>query len=260
MILDDIVEKKQIRLRKQKEVVSLEEMKEKAFQSEKSFTRPFYEAIKKNGLSIIGEFKKASPSLGEIEKTIPLEDRIALYNQSVDAISCLTEEDYFKGSVKDLKEIKQRTDLPVLRKDFMIDSYQFYEAKAIGADAVLLIAAILDDEKLQEFYELSKKLGLDTLIEVHDEEEMERVLRLKPDIVGVNNRNLKDFTIHLDTTKRLSKMVPKETLLVCESGIKTQDDMKQFKDYKIAACLIGQALMQSKNPKEEVLKLKEVFY
>jgi len=258
MILDDIVQSKKKRLLEHKANIPLEEMIELA-QNEKRESISFYQALKKEGLSIIGEFKKASPSLGDIVEQIDLKERINLYNKSVDAISCLTEEDYFKGDVKYLKFIREQTSLPILRKDFMIDPYQFYEAKVIGADAVLLIAAILKEEQLFEFYELSQKLKLDVLIEVHDANEMERVLQLNPKIIGVNNRNLKDFTISLDTTKDLCKMIPEGTAFVSESGILNEADVEELKTYPIDAFLVGRAFMESKNPMQIAKEWKEAF-
>lgn len=255
MILDQIVEDKKIRLPEQKKKISEYQMRELAehYEGER---HSFAEALKKDGISIIGEFKKASPSLGKIKSEINLIDRIGEYNESVDAISCLTEEDHFDGSVDYLKQIRGISSLPILRKDFMIDSYQFYEAKAIGADAILLIAAILDDVQLKDFYQLSKELGLDALIEVHDEQEMERALKLDVDMIGVNNRNLKDFSIELDTTKRLGRMVPPEKIFVAESGIQTDSDVKFLKDCNVDAFLIGRALMEAKHPREVARRWK----
>ena len=158
MILDKIVEDKKIRLVEHKKAVSFQDIRN---QAEKTPTRKkdcFYNNLKKNGISIIGEFKKASPSLGRIESKIDLMERISEYNESVDAISCLTEEDHFNGNIDYLKEIRSKSELPILRKDFMIDEYQFYEAKVIGADAVLLITAILDDGQMKAFYELAREL------------------------------------------------------------------------------------------------------
>ena len=248
MILDQIVEDKKIRLPEHKRNISEYEMRELA-ESYRGEQHSFAEALKKDGISIIGEFKKASPSLGKIKSKINLLDRIDEYNESVDAISCLTEEDHFNGSVEYLKQIREISKLPILRKDFMIDPYQFYEAKAIGADAILLIAAILDDAQMKDFYQLSKELGLDALVEVHDEEEMERALKLDADIIGVNNRNLKDFSIDLRTTKRLGKMVPEDKIFVAESGILTDMDVKFLKECKVDAFLIGRALMEAEHPK-----------
>ena len=253
MILDEIVADKKKRLPEHKAVVSPETMRqmaEEAVKKEKSGSNSFYEALAKPGISIIGEFKKASPSLGNIRSKIKLTDRIAEYNASVDAISCLTEEDHFRGSVDYLKEIRSMSKLPILRKDFMIEEYQFHEAKVIGADAILLIAAILDDVQMKEFYSLSEELGLAALVEVHDEEEMERALKLDAQIIGVNNRNLKDFSIHLGTTKRLSHMVPEDKIFVAESGIVRDEDVKFLKDCNVDAFLIGRAFMEAENPRK----------
>ena len=142
------------------------------------------------------------------------------------------------------------TTLPILRKDFMIDEYQFYEAKAIEADAILLITAILDDIQMKDFYQLAQELGLDALVEVHDEREMERALKIDAEIIGVNNRDLRDFTIRLDTTKRLSTMVPKDKVFVAESGIVTDENVRFLKESRVDAFLIGRAFMESDNPKE----------
>lgn len=216
----------------------------------------FLDQIKKAGISVIGECKKASPSLGDITAPVDLEQRIREYNDSVDAISCLTEEDYFKGDIRDLLYIRKRTPLPILRKDFMIDEYQFYEARVIGADAVLLIAAILDDGQMRDFYQLAKELELDVLVETHDEREVERALKLNPDIIGINNRNLADFSISLETTRRLRKMLPEDQLLVAESGILTEKDVAFLKEQKVDAFLIGRALMESEKPGEVVKRWK----
>lgn len=255
MILDQIVADKKKRLPEHKKRIPESEMRRLAEEYQKT-SHSFAAALGREGISIIGEFKKASPSLGKIKSEIDLLDRIDEYNESVDAISCLTEEDHFDGSVEYLKQIREISPLPILRKDFMIDAYQFYEAKAIGADAILLIAAILEDAQMKDFYQLTKELGMDALVEVHDEEEMERALKLDVDIVGVNNRNLKDFSIALDTTARLGKMVPENKLFVAESGILTDADVEFLKQCNVDAFLIGRALMESKHPKEVAKRWK----
>lgn len=249
MILDQIVADKKIRLEEHKRKTSFEEIRRQAEEIKRS-GRPFYDALAKDEISIIGEFKQASPSLGKIDSKIDLTTRMEEYSASVDAVSCLTEEDHFLGNIDYLKKIRKMTTLPILRKDFMIDEYQFYEARAIEADAILLIAAILDDVQLKDFYQLSKELGLDALVEVHDEKEMERALSIDADIIGVNNRDLRDFTIRLDTTKRLSVMVPKGKIFVAESGIVTDEDVRFLKECRVDAFLIGRAFMESENPKE----------
>lgn len=258
MILDVIVEDKKKRLLEQKKVISEEKMKEMALVSERK-SISFYNALAKDGLSIIGEFKKASPSMGKIEMTMELEDRIEEYNASVDAISCLTEEDHFSGSVEYFKKIREITPLPMIRKDFIIDPYQIYEAKVIGADCILLIAAILSDEEMKEFYNLAESLGMDVLVETHDEEEMNRALRLNPKIIGVNNRNLKDFTISLDNTKKLRPMVPKGTVFVSESGVTKEEHICFLKECQVDALLIGGAFMLSDNPQALAESWKKIY-
>lgn len=257
MILDDIVADKKKRLPEHKKRVGEEEMKQLALASDR-IGISFYEALKKPGLSIIGEFKKASPSMGEIGETIPLEKRIEEYNQSVDAISCLTEEDHFHGNADYFSEIRGISPLPMIRKDFIIDEYQIYEAKVIGADCILLIAAILDDSELKSFYQLARSLSLDVLVETHDEKEMERALRLSPRIVGVNNRNLKDFSISLMQTKRLRPMVPDGTVFVSESGVAKDEDIAFLKECKVDALLIGRAFMESDNPMALATRWKSI--
>ena len=255
MILDEIVADKRKRLPEHKARISEQKMRQLAeeYQGER---HSFFDALRKPGISIIGEFKQASPSLGKIKSKINLLDRIDEYNASVDAISCLTEEDHFAGNVEYLRAIRAISPLPILRKDFMVEEYQFYEAKAIGADAVLLIAAILDDAQMKAFYQLSEELGLDALVEVHDETEMERALALDAKIIGVNNRNLKDFSISLDTTRRLSGMVPKEKVFVAESGIVTDEDVTFLTECRVDAFLIGRALMEAEHPREVAARWK----
>lgn len=271
MILDEIVAQKKVRLVEHKARIPENEMRRMAdavrhvvsplgisqschaadsLSPENAVNKiSFYENLKKPGLSIIGEFKKASPSLGQITEKIDLMERIEEYNASVDAISCLTEEDHFHGNVDYLKQIRAKSNLPILRKDFMIDEYQFYEAKAIGADAVLLITAILDDARMRDFYELARELELDVLVETHDEWEIERAMKIDPRIVGVNNRNLKDFSITLETTKRLRPYVPKDKVFVAESGIMGDDDVRFLHDCGVDAFLIGRAFMEAENPR-----------
>lgn len=253
MILDKIVEDKKLRLPVHKKNMPFEEVRrlaEMELKEPKRAENLFYNNLKKDGISIIGEFKKASPSLGVITEKINLMDRIEEYNESVDAISCLTEEDHFNGSVEYLKQIRQKSALPIIRKDFMIDEYQFYEAKAIGADAVLLITAILDDSQMKDFYQLARALKLDVLVETHDEEEVMRALKIDPRIIGVNNRNLKDFTISLDNTKKLRKYVPQDKVFIAESGIMGDEDVSFLKAVGVDGFLIGRAFMESENPRE----------
>ena len=259
MILDQIVEDKKKRLPQHKAQISEAEMRKLAEETVTRKKNCFYENLRKEGLSIIGEFKQASPSLGKITSKINLMDRIKEYNASVDAISCLTEEDHFNGNVSYLKEIRAKSQLPILRKDFMIEEYQFYEAKAIGADAVLLITAILDDVQMHDFYQLARELELDVLVETHDEEEIERAMKINPRIIGVNNRNLKDFSITLETTKRLRPYIPKDKVFVTESGVMGDEDVRFLHKCQVDAFLIGRAFMEAENPKALAQKWKEIF-
>lgn len=258
MILDKIVEDKKVRLKEHKNNVSLSQMIKLADETPTRNKNCFYDSLRKEGISIIGEFKKASPSLGRIDSKINLIDRIDEYNASVDAISCLTEQDHFNGNNDYLKEIREKSNLPIIRKDFMIDEYQFYEAKAIGADAVLLITAILDDCQMKDFYDLARELELDVLVETHDEYEIERALKIDPRIIGINNRNLKDFTISLDNTVRLRSYVPEDKVLISESGIMDEKDVRYLKDAGVDGFLIGRAFMESENPKELAKRWKAV--
>ena len=258
MILDKIVEDKKVRLKEHKNNVSLAQMIKLADETLTRNKNCFYDSLRKEGISIIGEFKKASPSLGRIDSKINLIDRIDEYNASVDAISCLTEQDHFNGNNDYLKEIREKSNLPIIRKDFMIDEYQFYEAKAIGADAVLLITAILDDCQMKDFYDLARELELDVLVETHDEYEIERALKIDPRLIGINNRNLKDFTISLDNTVRLRSYVPEDKVLISESGIMDEKDVRYLKDAGVDGFLIGRAFMESENPKELAKRWKAV--
>lgn len=256
MILDEIVEAKRKQLPEHKKKIDESSMRRLAEETATRSKDCFYNNLRKPGISIIGEFKNASPSLGNITSKIHLMDRIEEYNASVDAISCLTEEDYFHGNVDYLKQIRSRSDLPILRKDFMIEEYQFYEAKAIGADAVLLITAILDDTQMHDFYQLARELELDVLVETHDEAEIERAMKIDPRIIGVNNRNLKDFTITLETTKRLRRYVPEDKVFVAESGIMDDEDVRFLRECNTDAFLIGRAFMEAENPKMLAKKWK----
>lgn len=258
MILDDIVAAKKIRLKEHKAIISEQKMKEFALASNRK-SISFHDALAKEGLSIIGEFKKSSPSHGIMNSRIELTDRIEQYNSSVDAISVLTEEDYFKGGIAYLKQIRAITPLPIIRKDFIIDEYQVYEAKVIGADAILLIAAILTNIEFSNLYRLALSLGLDVLCEVHDKKEMQRMLEFDVRIIGINNRNLKTFEVSLETTKELSKMVPDGIVLVSESGVATDADVNVLKDSQVNALLIGTAFMESENPEELAKHWKDIY-
>ena len=218
----------------------------------------FLEALKRPGRSYICEVKKASPSKGLIAADFPYLDIAREYQKAgAAAISCLTEPFYFQGADSYLQEISQAVNIPVLRKDFTVDEYMIYQAKAFGASAVLLICAILDNSQLKAFGELAQDLGLDALVEAHDEWELDRALNLGVKIVGVNNRNLHDFTVDMGNSIRLRSMAPKDTVFVSESGIKTAEDIRILYENKVDAVLIGETLMRSPDKKAALAALNK---
>jgi len=205
----------------------------------------FKDNISSKDEAIIAEIKKASPSAGVIEEDFnPVKKAIEYEAFGASALSILTEEDFFMGSVDNLKEVKKITSLPVLRKDFMIDEYQLYESKLIGADCILLIASILSDQQMEDFVNISIMLELDYLIEVHDENELKRVEHFEDALIGVNNRNLKTFEVDLDNSVRLRDLFKQKNIFIAESGIKTREDMNYLKLNNIKVFLIGESLMR----------------
>ena len=216
----------------------------------------FYQALKKEGMSYICEVKKASPSKGLIAPAFPYLEIAKEYQEAgAAAISCLTEPFYFQGSDRYLQEITAAVDIPVLRKDFTVDEYMIFQAAAYGAAAVLLICAILNDEQLKEYRELAEELGMDALVEAHDEEEAERALKSGARIIGVNNRDLKTFQVDMQSSIRLRKLAPENVVFVSESGIKTSDDIQKLYDNQVDAVLIGETLMRSQDKKAALEEL-----
>lgn len=259
MILETIAETTKKRVAEEKESCSLEEMKMQALAMNPDTGFPFEKALKKPGMSFICEVKKASPSKGIIAEEFPYLEIAKEYEKAgAAAISCLTEPEYFKGDKKYLKEIAQNVTIPVLRKDFTIDPYMIYEAKVLGASAVLLICALLPEETLKEYLTIAHSLGLSALVEAHDAEEVALALRSGARIIGVNNRNLKDFTVDIHNSERLRERVPEEIIFVSESGIKTPDDVARLYRNKTDAVLIGETLMRSKDKKAELEKLSSM--
>lgn len=258
MILDEIAAKTVERIEELKKVKPLEVVKEEALKLPKDNGKiSFKDALSKEGISFICEAKKASPSKGIIAEDFPYLDIAKDYEKAgASAISCLTEPFYFKGDDRYLREIAAEVNIPVLRKDFVVDEYMIYEAKILGASAVLLICAILDDERLAKYYKLAKELGLDVLVETHDEEEVQRALKLGADIIGVNNRDLKTFTVDINNSARLRNLVPSDIVFVSESGIKTAEDIKHLVDNGTDAVLIGETLMRSDNKKAMLDELR----
>ncbi|MCS5420993.1 MULTISPECIES: indole-3-glycerol phosphate synthase TrpC [Psychrilyobacter] len=251
MILERIVERKKMRLKELNLDIKL--LKEKAERSEPGPS--FIESLQKKGLSIIGEVKRASPSKGVIKENFdPLELAVE-YENCVDAVSVLTEEDFFLGSPEYLKKITDAVGIPALRKDFIIEEVQIYEAKILGASAILLITAILEEKTLKKFIQTAESLGMDALVEVHAKEGIETAIRAGAQIIGINNRDLKTFEVDLNTTVELAKLIPKNKVIVSESGIKNQMDIEKLKKAGIDGVLIGEVFMRC----DDIGKLAEKF-
>ena len=237
MILEQIAADTRLRLIEEKKLVSPEEMKEKALALAADETFPFEKMLKEPGIHYICEVKKASPSKGLIAEDFPYLQIAKEYEAAgADAISCLTEPKYFLGKKEYLKAITDEVSIPVLRKDFTVDEYQIYEAKTLGAGVVLLICALLDTKTIRSYIEICDRLGLSALVEVHDENEMDSAIKAGARVIGVNNRNLKDFTVDISNSTRLRSLAPENALFVAESGIKTAEDIQVLKDAGVNGC------------------------
>ena len=214
------------------------------------------QALLRDGVNIIAEFKRRSPSKGPIRVDADLVQIVKSYEAgSATAISVLTEEDYFSGSLDDLRAVKRLVDLPVLRKDFIFDEYQVFESAAAGADAVLLIVAALEDELLERLRILIDELGMDALVEVHTREEMQRSIACGAKLIGVNNRNLHTFEVSLETSLSLAAEAPAGTVLISESGLNNSTDLARLRDAGYHGFLIGESLMRSENPEATLREL-----
>jgi indole-3-glycerol phosphate synthase len=255
-ILDRIVETKFARLESAKRQMSLESITERA-RAAKVQRRSFSNALNRSDrVNIIAEIKKRSPSKGVIRDEFDPRWIAESYEQGgAAALSVLCEEDFFEGSLSYLKQIRDRVDLPLLRKDFIFDEYQVFESLLSGADAILLIVAILDDKLLSTLIGLATELGLDALVEVHDENEMKRALDAGSSIIGINNRDLTTFLVDLEVSYRLARLAPADTLLVSESGINTGTDINQLQAAGFKAFLVGEHLMRANNPGEALKPL-----
>ncbi len=259
MILDKIVESTKIRVNKIYENENVNKIKEDAIELAKNDKDKyrFEKSLKTKTIAFICEVKKASPSKGIIAKDFPYVEIAKEYEASgANAISVLTEPDYFKGSVDFLKEISKNVDIPLLRKDFIIDEIQIYEAKVIRASAILLICAILDEDTLKRYFKIADDLGMSVLVEAHDEEEIQKAIRCGARIVGVNNRNLKDFTVDINNSINLRKSVDEDIIFVSESGIKNSKDIKRLVENNVNAVLIGETLMKCSDKAEMIKDLK----
>ena len=243
-ILDEIVAKTKSKLEEKKQGLSLEELSSKIdFENLKETN--FKKSLQNKAEAIIAEIKKASPSAGIISDNFdPVLKSKEYESFGASALSILTEEDYFLGNIQYLKDVKATTSLPILRKDFIVDEYQIYESKLIGADCILLIASILNDEELKNFSEIAERLKLDYIIEVHDEEELQRVQHFSNAIIGVNNRNLKTFDVDINNSVELKKIFDGQNTFIAESGIKSKKDIEYLKQHNINVFLIGESLMK----------------
>ena len=257
MILDDIVAKQKIRIEYEKKEKNIKILKQEVLSlplSEKFF---FEESLKSKDFAFICEIKKASPSKGIIVEEFPYTEIAQEYEQAgAAAISVLTEPNFFKGNDKFLKDVADIVNIPVLRKDFIIDEYQIYQAKLIGADAILLICAILDETTLNKFLNIAKSLKLSCLVETHNEDEIKKTLNSGAEIIGINNRDLKTFTVDINTSLKLRKLIPENKILISESGIKTAQNIKILKDAGFNGALIGESMMLSKDKKQFLSELR----
>ena len=257
MILHEIAEKTRQRVAEQKQKISLEEMKKRALSMEIDQDFPFLSALKQDDIAFICEVKKASPSKGLIAPDFPYLQIAKEYEEAgAAAISVLTEPYYFQGSNEYLSEIADNVKIPVLRKDFTVDEYMIYEAKVIGASAILLICAILSQEELNQYLDIAHSLGLSVIVEAHDAAEVQMALDAGAGIIGVNNRDLKTFTVDINNSARYRSMVPDHIVFISESGIKTPEDIQKLRENGTNAVLIGETFMRSQNKKAELAKLR----
>ena len=257
MILEELTEKTRERVNKQMQKIPLSEMRNLAEKMEKKTNFPFYQALSQPELSFICEVKRASPSKGVIANDFPYLEIACEYEEAgASALSVLTEPSRFLGQDQYLQEIASKVNIPVLRKDFTISPYMIYQAKVLGASAVLLICSILTEEQIKEYLDIAHGLGLSALVEVHDEKEIQAALKAGAGIIGVNNRNLKDFTVDVNHSLRLRRLIPNDVLFVSESGIRTPEDTWKLKENGTDAVLIGEELMRSLDKKKRIKELR----
>jgi len=250
-ILNQILRDKALEIVERAELVSLPELSRQVehLPPTRGFAAAIQEKLDSNKVAVIAEIKKASPSKGIIRENFQPADIARAYAANGAAcLSVLTDEKYFKGHAEYLKAARAACDIPVLRKDFMIDPYQIYEAREMGADAILLIAAALGDPMMSDLEQTAIALGLDVLVEVHNEQELERALRLKTPLLGINNRNLRTFETSLETTISMLSMIPDEKIVISESGIHDRNDIQRLRENKVNGFLIGEAFMREQDP------------
>ena len=257
-ILDRLAAYAQERVTAAKQNISVEELKERAVSLPRG-DFAFEKALKKDDIAFICECKKASPSKGVIAGDFPyLQIAKAYESAGADCISVLTEPKWFLGSDRYLQEIAAAVHIPCLRKDFTVDAYMLYEAKCLGAAAVLLICSILSEEQIKAYIKICDTLGLSALVEAHDEAEVKTALRCGARIIGVNNRNLKDFSVDTDNSRRLRRLIPKDVVFVSESGVKTPEDVQLLREVGADAVLIGETLMRAADKKQILNELRGI--
>ena len=256
-MLDEIVEKTKQRVEMAKEILSLEDIKKQVSLMEITHDFPFKEALGGGEISIIAEVKKASPSKGLISEDFDYLSIAKEYESAgASAISVLTEPYFFQGSDEYLEEIAKEVSVPVLRKDFVVDEYMIWEAKMLGASAILLIVSILDIVQLKKYLDLAHELGLSAIVETHDGDEIMSAMTVGAEIIGVNNRNLQDFTVDIENSISLRRCVSGDVIFISESGIKTKEDVHRLKENDVDAVLIGETLMKSDDKKAMIAELK----
>lgn len=248
-MLSKIIENKRKEVESSKKNFPLASFKNRLQKSAKNFKK----AISKNKLNLIAEIKRSSPSHKNINQEVDLKNIVNVYNKYADAISVLTDKKFFDGSLQDMKIVSNLTPLPILRKDFIIDEYQIYEARYFGADAILLIASVLSLNEINNFIDIAKSLDMDCLAEAHDKGELDKVLNSKAEILGINNRNLDTLEIDLNTTLKLMDKIPDGRIIVSESGITSKDYLDKIKS-KVNAVLVGTHFMRSSNPENDIKK------
>lgn len=258
MILDELAAYAGERVEAAKKETSLEEMKRRAYALSKGNFR-FEKALAKDGLSFICEVKKASPSKGVIAEEFPYIEIAESYEEAgADCISVLTEPKWFLGSDQIFREIRKTVDTPMIRKDFTVDEYQIYEAKVMGADAVLLICAILNTEKIRKYLEICEMLGISAIVETHNEEEIVSAVSAGARVIGVNNRNLKNFSVDFSNAANLRGQIPENAIYVAESGVSSTADVKSLADIGADAVLMGEVLMKSQDKKQLLTDMRRV--
>lgn len=258
-ILQEIIDHKKQEISVKKTKIDLLEQKGKIshLANTKNFTQAIVNQIKTGKPAIIAEIKKSSPSKGIIRENFnPIEIAKSYEKHGATCLSILTDHKFFQGRDLDLIEVKKNTTLPVLRKDFLIDEYQIYESRYLGADCILLIAAVLNDNDLAKFTDLAQELNLSVVVEIHDALELERALKLNTPLIGINNRNLRTFKTDLQTTINLIKNIPDNKIIITESGIHTKKDVEKMRENNVHTFLIGETLMRADDPGE---KLQELF-